>query len=209
MAERDGNSGREHKGDDRVAEAEPFVVKVVTPKSLAHIGIYGLWGPGGPGRLLSRLARDHASGEATLRPEELADLVELFKNEALPESLRQTVVLHLRGKRIRRQGAPKARQTGVELVELMMLPGVYAAAVEQAKADRDRLKQEAQTQRRRDPFPARVPPAGDLACDYVRKCLPTLKDLKNGRLKNLVSELKDASKKKPRRSIPRKVPAAS
>lgn len=159
------------------------------PQAFTDAGPYAIWQKGGPGRLLRKLANEHASHEVTLTPEELAGLVELFRGEPLPDSLRSAVVAQLRGKRLRQQGTPMRRQTSLELVEYIMLPGAYSEALIEAEAERKRLKQQGRRQGRYDDAD-RLPTASSIACDLVRKRLPTLAHLKDPSLKNEVSKVK-------------------
>lgn len=139
-------------------------IRLDIPKVFAGAGSYAIWETGGPGRQLGKLASEHAGGEATLTPEELADLVELFRGEPLPDSLRGAVVAQLRGKRLRQQGAPKGLQTSLELVEYIMLPEAYSEALMEAEAERKRLKEQG---RRQGPYDDadRLPTASSIACD--------------------------------------------
>lgn len=164
-------------------------IQLDIPRAFSNGDPYAIWQEGGPGRLLSRLASEHTSGEATLTQDELADLVELFCDEPLPESLRQALVDQLRGKRLRRQGAPKKRQTNLELVEYIMLPGAYTEALKDAEAERESLRKHGRKQGRYDDAD-RLPTAGSIACNLVRKRLPTLAGLSDPSLLNEVSKVK-------------------
>jgi hypothetical protein len=164
-------------------------IQLDRPQAFADARPYAIWQKGGPGRLLRKLANEHAGHEVTLTPEELADLVELFRSEPLPDSLCGAVVAQLRGKRLRQQGAPKKRESNLELVEYIMLPQVYSEAVMQAKEERKSLKKQGRKQGRYDD-PNRLPTVSSMACDKVRKWLPTLSGYKDRRLQNLVSEVK-------------------
>ena len=159
------------------------------PHALSHGGSYAIWKPGGPGRLLSQLARDHSCGEATLTPDQLADLVQLFRDEPLPESLREAVAQHLRGKRVRSAGAPRKRETACAQIESIMLPGIYAEASKDAKIERVRLRKLGRKQGRYD-NPDRLPTTSAIACYLVRTWLPTLAGLDDRSLQNLVSKSK-------------------
>ena len=105
----------------------------------------------------------------------------------LPPSLRRAVVGHLRGKRLRRQGVSKSRQTALERLQLFVLPLVYDDALNEANKERERLKESGRKQVRYDD-PNRLPSASALACDMVRACLSTFAAVKNGRLLNMVTE---------------------
>lgn len=170
--------------------AEPITIKIVVPKRLCGANPLAAWLNGGPGRRLGKLARDAATGEATLSPEELADLVDDFKDEPLPPSLVQAVGSELRDKRVKRKGAPKARQTSLEQIELAMLPEAYRLAREEAKEDRKTLSKQRGKPRRRQPAEP-LPTISSIACDLVRKRLPTLKSLSDRGLQNLASKVKD------------------
>ena len=159
------------------------------PRSFADAETYALWQSGGPGRLLGRLADEHEFDEVTLTPEELAELIELFRDEPLPDSLRGAVVAQLRGKRLRRQGPPIKRQASLELVEYIMLPAAYSEALMEAEAERKRLKEQGRRQGRYDDAD-RLPTASSIACNLVRKRLPTLAHLTDPSLKNEVSKVK-------------------
>ena len=159
------------------------------PKALKTSHPYALWSKGGPGRLLRRLAVEAAGGEIRLTPEELADLVELFSEEPLPESLRVAVTAQLRGKRVRKQGSPRKRQSALEQVELVMLPGAYAEALKDAEIERTGLRSIGKKRGRYDD-PNKLPTASSIACALVKKRLPTLKDQSDRSLLNLVSKVK-------------------
>lgn len=159
------------------------------PQAFADAGPYAIWQKGGAGRLLRKLANEHAGHHVTLTPDELADLVELFRGEPLPDSLRSAVVAQLRGKRLRRQGPPIKRQTNLELVEYYMLPEAYSEALKEAEAERENLKKQGRRQGRYDDVD-RLPTASSIACDLVRKRLPTLAHLTDPSLKNEVSKVK-------------------
>lgn len=171
------------------ADSPPTTLRIDIPRSFSNDGPYGIWKPGGPGRLLGQLAREHATGEATLTAEQLAELVDLFRDEPLPDSLRHAVTRHLSGKRLRRQGTPKKRQSTREQVELVMLPSLYDEALRDAKAERVEMRRSGRKQVRYDD-PDRLPAATVLALQKVRRWLPTLADLDDRRLQNLVSEIR-------------------
>lgn len=183
----------------------PTKICIDIPHALSNDGTYAIWKPGGPGRMLGQLAREHATGEATLTAEELADLVELFRDEPLPDSLRHAIVRHLRGKRLRRQGTPRKRQSAREQVELIMLPGLYDEALKDAKAEREDMRRTGCKQGRYDDLD-RLPAASALALQKVREWLPTLTDLDDRRLRNVISEirarLKDDEAEPPRAPSP-------
>jgi len=164
-------------------------IQLDIPQVFADAGPYAIWQKGGPGRLLRKLANEHAGHEVTLTPEELADLVEFFRGEPLPDSLRGAVVTQLRGKRLRRLGPPMKRQTSLQLVEYSMLPEAYSEALMEAEAERKRLKKQGRRQGRYDDAD-RLPTASSIACDLVRKRLPTLAHLTDPSLKNEVSKVK-------------------
>ena len=145
------------------------------------------WMKGGPGPLLRKLAVEGAGGDVTLTADELARIVEEFRDEPLPESLRTAVTQHLRGKRVRRQGAPRKRQINRELVEFVMLPGAYAEALEDAKIERARLRDGGMKRGRYDDT-HKLPTASSIACALVRKRLPTFKDQSDRSVLNLVSK---------------------
>ena len=138
---------------------------------------------------MRRLAVEGAGGEIKLTPEELADLVELFRNEPLPENLRAAVTQQLRGKRVRKQGSPRKRQSALEQVELFMLPGAYAEALKDAEIKRSRLRDLGKKQGRYDD-PSKLPTASSIACALVKERLPTLRDQSDRSLLNLVSKVK-------------------
>ena len=170
-------------------EAGHREIRLDIPQAFSNGDPDAIWREGGPGPLLRRLAIEQATGEATLTQEELADLVELFRKDPLPESLRLAVTDQLRGKRQRRQGAPKKRQTSNELVEYFMLPGVYDDALEDAEAERELLRKQGRKQGRYDDAD-RLPSACSIACKLVRKRLPTLDHLTDRSLMNEVSKVK-------------------
>lgn len=145
------------------------------------------WMKGGPGPLLRKLAVEGAGGDVTLTADELARLVEEFQGEPLPETLRIAVTQHLRGRRVRRQGAPRKRQINRELVEFVMLPSAYAEALEDAKVKVTRLRDGGMKRGRYDDTQKR-PTASSIACTLVRKRLPTFKDQSDRSIFNLVSK---------------------
>jgi hypothetical protein len=163
-------------------------IRLDIPQALLKDGWYAIWKPGGCGRLLGQLAREHAFGEATLTPRQLAELVDLFRDEPLPESLRRAVARQLRGQRVLKQGAPRKGQTAQAEVELMMLPHAYLEAKEESKVERQQMQKSGRKQGRYDD-PNRLPTVSSMACDKVRKWLPTLASYKDRRLQNLVSEV--------------------
>ncbi len=184
-----GNTRRPPLKSQDVSQAGQREIRFDIPRAYSGGDPYAIWREGGPGHLLSQIARDHAYGVATLTPDQLAELVELFRDEPLPESVRQAVVLHLRGKRVRRQGVPKKRQSGRELIELSILPSVYDDALKRAESERSDLRKLGRKQGRYDD-PDRLPTASSMACNVVRKTLPTLKAVRDRRLLNLVSEVR-------------------
>lgn len=170
--------------------AEPITIKIVVPKRLCGANPLAAWLNGGPGRRLGKLARDAATGEATLSPEELADLVDDFKDEPPPPSLVHAVGSQLRGKRVKHKGAPKARQTPLEQIELVMLPEAYRLARQEAKEERKKLsKQRGKPLRRRRSEP--LPTISSIACELVKRRLPTMNHLSDRGLQNLASDVKE------------------
>lgn len=161
-------------------------MKLDIPKALADAGPYAIWQKGGPGPLLRKLSNERVLGEATLTSEELADLVEHFRDEPLPESLRSALLAQLRGKRIRRQGAPKGRQTDLEVVELLLLPRDYEHALKEAAVEREELRKCGRKPGSYDD-PNRLPTLSSLACNKIREWLPTLRGLSDRSIQNLVS----------------------
>ncbi len=157
------------------------------PKKYRDAGPYAIWLPNGPGPILAQLADEDSFGEFTLRAEQLANLVEWFQDEPLPPSLHRAVVGHLRGKRLRRQGVAKSRQTAFERLQLFVLPFVYDDALEESNKAREKLKASGLKRGRYDD-PKRLPAASELACDMVRTTLSTFASVKNRRLLNMVSE---------------------
>ncbi len=147
------------------------------------------WMNGGPGPLLRKLADEGAGGEVTLTPEELARLVDEFCDEPLPENLRIAVTQQLRGKRVRRQGAPKKRLASRDQVELIMLPGAYAEALRDAESEQGQLRERGLKRGRYDDC-CKLPTASSIACAHIRKRLPTLEDQSDRSILNLVSKVK-------------------
>lgn len=160
----------------------------VAPRAFAG-KTFDLWSRGGPGRLLKQLSDEAAGGDVTLTPENLADLVDHFSEEPLPESLRNAVTQHLRGTRVRRGGAPGKRKSTRHQVELIMLPGVYAEALKDAETEQTRLRKSGSRRGRYDD-PSKLPTASSIACTLVRTWLPTLKDQSDKSLFNLVSKVR-------------------
>jgi len=163
------------------------VIKIIIPKALQSSTPGQPWQPGTPTRLLSGLAFDHFFEETTLTREQLAELVELFKDEPLPETLRAAVVADLKGDRSLKQGRKKARQTPLEQVELAMLPAAYDIALEDAVPEHERLKEVARNQPRRAPV-MKIPTKRAVALELVRKRLPSLKGASDRYLCNLISD---------------------
>lgn len=170
------------------ADAAPRPRKFIVPRAFAR-QTFALWAEGGPGRLLSKLADEAAGGDVRLKPDQLADLVELFNDEPLPASLRQAVTRHLRGKRVRRQGTPEKRTSVHEQIELIMLPGAYAEALKDAGVERERLRKLGQRKARYDD-PNKLPAASSIACGLVKQWLPTLRDQSDRSLLNLISKVR-------------------
>ncbi len=169
--------------------ARPKSICIDIPRAFSNGGSYAIWKPGGPGRMLGQLAREHATGEATLTPQQLADLLDLFSDEPLPDSLRTAITRHLRGKRKRLSGAPKKGTTNREQVERVMLPGAYKEALMEARAERSQLRTFGRKQSRYDD-PDRLPTASAMALEKVRRWLPTLADRDDRRLQNMISEVR-------------------
>lgn len=172
-----------------LAEDGNPVINIVIPRAFQSDVEGESWRPGTPIRLLSQLASDHFFKQATLTREQLAELVELFKDEPLPESLRAALVDELNGQRCRKQGRKHARQTGREQVELFMLPAVYDEAMKDAADERERLKSDAKNQPRRASV-AKIPTHRSIALGLVRQRLPSLARMSDQRLTNLVSEVR-------------------
>lgn len=147
------------------------------------------WRPGTPIRLFSQLANDHFFKLPTLTRKQLAKLVDHFKDEPLPASLRAALTAELNGKRNRKQGRKHLRQSALERVEQIMLPAAYDEAMKDAVEERKRLKLEAKNHPRRAPM-AKIPTRRSIALDLVRKRLPTVADISDPRLTNLVSEIR-------------------
>lgn len=183
------NGPTRHDPDRPPAEDGDRVITIVIPQALRGQGAHEPWRPGTPLRLLSQLASDHFLRQPTLTREQLAELVELFKDEPLPDCLRSAVVADLRGTRCRKLGRKQVRRTALEQVELIMLPAAYDEAMNDARAVRQRLKSEARTQPRRAPV-TKVPTHRSIALDLVRRRLPSLAGMTDARLTNLVSEVR-------------------
>lgn len=160
-----------------------------TPRALRGGHPMAAWMNGGPGPLLRKLAVEGAGGEVTLTPDELARLVDEFRDDPLPENLRIAVTQQLCGKRIRRQGAPKKRQASRDQVELIMLPGAYAEALKDAEIERAQLRERGLKRGRYDDA-RKLPTASSIACALIRKRLPTLKDQSDRSILNLVSKIR-------------------
>ena len=174
---------------DPLGAARPTSIRMDIPRAFSNGGSYDIWKPGGPGRMLGQLAREHATGEATLTPQQLADLLDLFSDEPLPVSLRTAITRHLRGKRKRLSGAPKKGTTNREQVERVMLPGAYDEALMEARTERSKLRTFGRKQGRYDD-PDRLPTASAMALEKVRRWLPTLADRDDRRLHNMISEVR-------------------
>lgn len=171
----------------------------VIPKHLSSGGTLSIWGAGGPGRLLSALANEDALREhepQPLTPIEIAHLIELFKEEPLPSTLRNLLVRELLGERKGLPG-PKDVRTQREIMELALLPPFYKEAVAEARLQREGLKEAERAKPRRAKI-ERVSTASKLAADLIRTWLPTLKHMSDKRIANKVSALKDDSEKRPR-----------
>lgn len=155
---------------DPLGAARPTSIRMDIPRAFSNGGSCAIWKPGGPGRMLGQLAREHATGEATLTPQQLADLLDLFSDEPLPDSLRTAITRHLRGKRKRLSGAPKKGTTNREQVERVMLPGAYEEALMEARTERSKLRTFGRKQSRYDD-PDRLPIASAMALEKVRRRL--------------------------------------
>ena len=173
--------------------------RFVIPKHLSSGGTFSIWGASGPGRLLSRLANEDALREREpqpLTPIEIAELIELFKDEPLPPPLRSLLVRELLGERNFLPG-PKGVRTQREIIEMALLPSFYKEAVADARLQREGLKETERAKPRRAKL-ERVPTVSKLAADLIRTWLPTLKHLSDKGIANKVSALKDDSEKRPR-----------
>lgn len=170
--------------------------QIVIPRRLQATSAHEIWRAGGPGLLLARLATEDLFGPATTNPltgAEIAQLVELFADEALPVSLKTLLFKELKGERRRKPG-PKPACSTKELIELAMLPSLYRDAVEEAKAERQSLAEVRRLASRRSKI-SKLPTVSQLASERVRKWLPTLRHLSDKALANKLSELKAADEK--------------
>lgn len=167
------------------------IIHIILPKAF-HGDVPGeYWKPGAPVRLCGQLASDHFSKQPTLTRKQLAELVWLFKDEPLPQSLREAVISELNGTRKLKQGRKPVPPSSRETCEQIMLPMVYEQAKKDAVESRKRLQREAQQQPRRAPK-AELPKIRSIALDLVRERLPTFKRFSDQRLANLISEVKDS-----------------
>ena len=169
------------------------VISIIIPKAFQSSKPSQLYKPGTPGRLLVRLARDHFCKQPTLTREQLAELIELFKDEPLPDTLRAAVVADLNGNRSLKQGRKEIQLTLLELVEMVMLPTTYDMAMEEAAHERERLKAVARDLPRRTSV-MDIPTKRSIALDLVRKWLPTLKGKSDRSLSNLISNVRRTHK---------------
>jgi len=172
-----------------LAEDGNPVIKILIPQALKTDVEEESWRPGTPILLLTKLAIDHFFKQPTLTRDQLAELVELFKDEPLPDSLREALVAELLGKRRRKSGRNSVRRGYREEVERVLLPCVYDHAMEEVRGIRERLKSEAKKLPRRAAV-SKVPTRRSIALDMVRDRLPSFADVNNGRLTNLISEVR-------------------
>ena len=162
------------------------------PTSLRAKGAFDIWGPGGPGPLLRRLNAESVEGNTAYAPltaGELAQLIELFDGEPLPQSLRSVLLRELRSERRARPGR-KVRLSLIQDIERHLLPGVYARGMRAAAWLRPRLVRiEERKPRRATAEP--IPTQSQLAMHLVRARLPSMRKLNDKTLANKLSELKD------------------
>ena len=169
------------------------------PRPLKGRSIYEIWGKGGPGPLLSKLGTEPESGDSVSYPlnrGEIAQLVELFKDEPLPDVLRDLVLRELRGERQARPG-PKYARTVLLQIEHDLFPSVYETGLRVAdRARRHLVAVEKRKKRWERPKP--VPTRAAIAACYVRQRLPSMRMLSDKSIANALSARKDAKEKKPR-----------
>lgn len=162
------------------------VISIVIPKACKRDGSLKPWHARMANRIFFQLAMEHTTQQATLTREQLAELVDAFKEEPLPESLRLALIDELMERRGRKQGRKEIQHTALEQVELAMLPGVYDEAMQDAKNERACLKSDAQNQPRRSPE-TEIPTQREIALQLVRERLPSLSHFTDQRLRNLIS----------------------
>lgn len=182
-------------GDWSRSEDDQGIIRVVVPNACKSDNGHVPWQAGAPSRLFCQLALDHAAKQPTLTCEQLAELVDAFKDEPLPESLRSALIDELTGQRGRKQGRKVRQHTALEQVELAMLPGAYDEAMQDAQKVRAGLKSDAQNHPRRS-HKTEIPTQRELALNLVRTRLPSLSSFSDPRLTNLISEQRGVFKLK-------------
>jgi hypothetical protein len=187
-------------------EGSGNVIKIPVPRVLRG-SAFALYGSGGPGRLLSRLAWEDRLGSRMPDPlsrSELASLLSLFADEPLPRALRGLITARLTSEARVRAGRKPRRLTTYERAQGDLLPIFYRHALQWARAERRRRIAEA-NRTRRGPSPDSVPPATELACYRIRQQLPRFKDMTTGAILNEVSRAKPRQDTPPRKAQ-RRVP---
>ena len=118
----------DHQHRKKIASDSPADV---WPGGRQRRSAFVLWGPGGIGPLLSRLRREYQGDNDLGNPltgDELAGLLDHFKDEPIPSALRVILQHELRGKRKRKPG-PKPVRTAVEYIADTLFPGDYAEGI--------------------------------------------------------------------------------
>lgn len=193
------NSGRggdsaDHGSSDRVIDR-----RLDLPKSYRGKSIHDVWGPGGPGPLISRLTDEHKFGRSASLPlanEELATLVELYEDEP-SLALREVVVRELRNQRRTRPG-PKAVRNPSQWIQRHLLPIYYERGMRVADRYRRRMLVIEDRKKKRRDVAARIPTQTEVAFRFVRKWLPSTRGLDDKTLANKLSAMKDPRDKRPR-----------
>ena len=180
----------------------PIDRRLDMPKSLRNKGLHEVWGPNGPANLLRRLAQENELGRSAPRPlsnDELAQLVELYDDEPLPQALKSILVRELRNERRGRPGR-KADLSPPHKLKQLLLPALYEHGTLIARRYRRRLLLIEKRKKRWQPA-EQIPTEAEVALRYVRKWLPS----SDKTLANRLTALKDKSerKKRKRRAVER------
>jgi hypothetical protein len=187
----------DHQHRKKIASDSPADV---WPGGRQRRSAFVLWGPGGIGPLLSRLRREYRGDNDLGNPltgDELAGLLDHFKDEPIPSALRVILQHELRGKRKKKPG-PKPVRTAVDHIEDTLFPLYYTKGLFIGAKLRTWLKQR-QKKQRRNARPYNIPTARHYACHHVRKWLPKFRDMTDASISNLLSKHPDKPRQRQRK----------
>ncbi len=198
----DEQSGRDGDKADPGSSERMVDRRLDLPRSFRDKGIHEVWGSSGPANLLRRLAQENELGRSAPRPlgnDELAQLVELYDDEPLPQALKSILVRELRNERRVRPGR-KADLSPPHKLKQLLLPALYERGTLVARRYRRRLLL-IEKRKKRWQLAEQIPTEAEVALRYVRKWLP----LSDKTLANRLTALKDKSerKKRKRRAVER------